>query len=224
MRLLLVEDNTRLSELTGNALRRQGFTVDIVATAGDAEAALKATFYDLMILDLGLPDYDGMDLLAALHNCRMGTLILVLTARDSTQAVVKGLNRGADDFLRKPFDMNELIARIRALLRRPGKPLGNQLSEGNIVFDTIDRDIRVNDLRLDLTRLEANALELLMRNSGRVVSKSRLEESLYGFGEELASNAVEVALHRLRKKMSSAGASVKIHTLRGVGYILEGET
>jgi DNA-binding response OmpR family regulator len=155
--------------------------------------------------------------------CGIGSLVLVLTARDSTQAVINGLNGGADDFLCKPFEMDELIARIRALLRRPGKPLGVLLSEGNIIFDTTERDIRINDLRLDLSRLEAGALETLMRRSGRVVPKSALEESLYGFGEEVSSNAVEVVLHRLRKKMLSAGSSVKIHTLRGIGYVLSGD-
>jgi DNA-binding response OmpR family regulator len=223
MRLLLVEDNTRLNELIEAALRRQGFAVDAVATAGDAEAALNATTYDLIILDLGLPDRDGMDLLASLRSRGIGSPVLVLTARDSTQAVINGLNGGADDFLCKPFEMDELIARIRALLRRPGKPLGVRLSEGNIIFDTTERDIRINDLRIDLSRLEAGALEILMRRSGRVVPKSALEESLYGFSEEVGSNAVEVVLHRLRKKMLSAGSSVKIHTFRGIGYVLSGE-
>jgi DNA-binding response OmpR family regulator len=223
MRLLLVEDNARLSGLIEEALRRQGFTIDAVATVGDAEAALTATSYDLIILDLGLPDGDGMDLLASLRSRGVGSLVLVLTARDSTQAVVSGLNGGADDFLCKSFDMDELIARIRALLRRPGKPLGVRLAEGNVVFNTIERDIRINDLRVDLSRLEASALEILMRRSGRVVPKSALEESLYGFSEEVGSNAVEVVLHRLRKKMQSAGSSVRIHTLRGIGYVLSGD-
>jgi DNA-binding response OmpR family regulator len=223
MRLLLVEDSVRLAELIAEALRRQSFAVDHVSIAADAEAAAGTTDYDLIILDLGLPDYDGMDFLKLLRGQRMATLVLVLTARDGTQAVIDGLNGGADDFLCKPFDMNELIARVRALLRRPGKPLGNQLHDGNIVFDTIDRDIRINGLRIDLTRLEASALELLMRSSGRVVSKVALENSLYGFGDETSSNAVEVVLHRLRKKLLSAAASVRIQTLRGVGYVLSGE-
>ena len=223
MRLLLVEDNARLAELTTEALRRQSFTIDQCSTAGDAEAALRVMDYDLIILDLGLPDYDGMDLLRSLRKQRLGTLVLVLTSRDSTQAVIDGLNGGADDFLCKPFDVNELIARIRALLRRPGKPLGDQLVEGNVVFDTIDRAIRVKDTHLDLTRLESNALELLMRSSGRVVSKDALENSLYGFGEETSSNAAEVVLHRLRKKLALASASVQIQTLRGIGYVLSGE-
>jgi DNA-binding response OmpR family regulator len=223
MRLLLVEDHARLSELIEQALRRQGFAVDAVTTAGDAEAALTSTTHDLIILDLGLPDRDGMDLLASIRSGGIASLVLVLTARDSTQAVISGLNGGADDFLRKPFEMDELIARIRALLRRPGKPLGVRLSEGNIVFDTIERDIRINDSRVDLSRLEAGALEILMRRSGRVVAKSALEESLYSFSGEVGSNAVEVVLHRLRKKLQSAGSSARIQTLRGIGYILSCE-
>ena len=216
----MIEDSARLGGLISDALRSQAFTVDVVMTAGDAEAALRTTFYDLMILNLGLPDYDGMEFLAAIRNRGIMTLVLILTSRDSTRAVIEGLNGGADDFLCKPFDMNELVARIRALLRRPGKPLGKRLCDGNITLDTVERDIRVSEVRVNLTRREASALELLMRSSGRVISKNTLEESLYGFGEETSSNAVEVVLHRLRKKLISAGASVKIETLRGIGYVL----
>jgi DNA-binding response OmpR family regulator len=174
MRLLLIEDNARLTGLISDALRKQAFTVDTVASAGDAQAALTATFYDLMILDLGLPDYDGTELLAWLRGRGLEILVLVLTARESTQAVIESLNGEADDFLRKSFDMEELIARVRALLRRPGKPLGIRLSEGNLVFDTIGHDVRVNNMRVDLSRLEAGALALLMRSSGCVVPKSVL--------------------------------------------------
>ncbi|MFG1301745.1 response regulator transcription factor [Xanthobacter sp. V3C-3] len=218
MRVLLVEDNIRLSDLTAAALRAAGFAVDAVLTAEDAEAALSVSAFDAIILDLGLPDLDGMDLLERVRRRRLATPVLLLTARDG--AVVAGLNGGADDFLRKPFNMEELIARIRALLRRPGVPMAAALREGNIELDTVTRQARVGDLPLALSRREAGALELLMRRAGTVITKSAMEEGLYGFGEEVSVNAIEVLVHRLRRKLSGAGAQMEIHTLRGIGYLL----
>lgn len=218
MRVLLVEDNIRLSDLTAAALRASGFAVDAVLTAEDAEAALAVSAFDAIILDLGLPDLDGMDLLERVRRRRLATPVLLLTARDG--AVVAGLNGGADDFLRKPFDMDELIARVRALMRRPGVPIAAALREGNIELDTVTRQARVGDLPLALSRREAGALELLMRRSGTVITKSAMEEGLYGFGEEVSVNAIEVLVHRLRRKLSGAGAQMEIHTLRGIGYLL----
>ncbi|MDB5650479.1 MAG: two component transcriptional regulator, winged helix family [Hyphomicrobiales bacterium] len=220
MRILLVEDSARLSDLIAGVLKGRGFAVDAVDTAADADASLSCNTYDLVILDLGLPDMDGMDLLKELRQRKVGVPILVLTARDGSRTLIDGLNGGADDFLRKPFDMDELIARTNALLRRPGSPLGVRLAEGNVTFDTIERDILISDQRINLTRLEASALELLMRRSGRVVAKSTLEDSLYGFTKEVESNAIEVVLHRLRRKLQTAGSTINIHALRGVGYIL----
>ena len=220
MRLLLIEDNQRLAEHTKSALGSKGFTVDTVATASDAEAAVAATAYDCLILDLGLPDIDGLELLATLRRRNVSTPILVVTARDKVEDLVEGLNRGADDYLRKPFEVEELAARIRALLRRPGQVLSLQLSEGNVHFDTNTREVRVSGTLLDLGRREIDALELLMRRAGRVVSKTAIEEAIYGFGEELGSNAIEVLVHRLRKRMTDAGANIYIHTLRGAGYLL----
>lgn len=218
MRVLLVEDNIRLSDLTAAALRAAGFAVDAVLTAEDAEAALSVSAFDAIILDLGLPDLDGMDLLERVRRRRLATPVLLLMARDG--AVVAGLNGGADDFLRKPFNMEELIARIRALLRRPGVPMAAALREGNIELDTVTRQARVGDLPLALSRREAGALELLMRRAGTVITKSAMEEGLYGFGEEVSVNAIEVLVHRLRRKLSGAGAQMEIHTLRGIGYLL----
>lgn len=223
MRILLVEDNARLSALTAEALKGAGYAIDPVCRAADAEAALRATSYDAIVLDLGLPDFDGMDLLALLRKRGLATPILLLTARDDAEAVVAGLNGGADDYLRKPFNMDELIARVRALLRRPGAALGTALREGNMELDTTARRARVDGALLDLSRREAGALELLMRRSGTVVSKAALEEALYGFGEEVSSNAIEVLIHRLRKKLAGVGAEAEIHTLRGIGYLLSGK-
>lgn len=220
MRILLVEDNDRLSVLIAEALRKGGFAVDAVGVAADAEAAISSIRYDAMILDLGLPDRDGMTLLAPARRGHAAIPVLVLTARDDTQAVIEGLNRGADDYLCKPFVMDELLARLRALLRRPGQALGALLREGNVELDAAERCARVDGAGVELSRRELGALELLMRRSGRVISKSDMEDSLYGFGDEVGSNAVEVLMHRLRKKLAAASADIEIHTLRGIGYML----
>jgi DNA-binding response OmpR family regulator len=220
MRILLVEDNARLSALIGEALRKNGFAVDAVAIAANAEAAIGSIRYDAMVLDLGLPDRDGMTLLAPARRQNAVMPILVLSSRDSSQAIIDGLNGGADDYMCKPFIMEELMARVRALLRRTGQALGALLCEGNVEFDTVERCVRVAGTGLGLSRRELGALELLMRRSGRVVSKSNMEDSLYGFGDEVGSNAVEVLIHRLRKKLAAAQARLEIHTLRGIGYML----
>lgn len=224
MRILLVEDNRRLGGLITEALTAQGFVADCVRTAGDGEAALATALYDAAVLDLGLPDADGMTLLRRKDGIRPATPILVLTARDSTQALIDALDGGADDYLRKPFEMNELLARLRALMRRPGQALGIRLTEGNIAFDTIQRRVRIAGAEVEISRKELAALELLLRRAGSVVSKGQFEESLYGFGEEVGSNAIEVLIHRLRKKLTASGADVEVHTLRGIGYVLTGPT
>ncbi len=220
MRLLLIEDNERLAEYVGTALRGQGFAVDAVHTAEDADLSLRSTNYDAAILDLGLPDADGLTLLAGVRRRGDPIPILILSARDSTQDLVAGLNTGADDFLRKPFEIDELVARLRALLRRPSQPLDVLLTIGNVTFETTAREVRVDSALIELGRRELVALELLIRRNGRVISKSSLEETIYGHGEEVASNAIEVLMHRLRKRLQDAKASVQIETMRGIGYIL----
>jgi DNA-binding response OmpR family regulator len=220
MRILLLEDNPRLAALTAAALHAAGFAVDPVATVADAEHALRTTAYDCLALDLGLPDGDGMDLLARLRRGGATTPVLLVTARDTPAAVVDGLNGGADDYLVKPFHMDELIARIRALLRRPGAAFPAELREGNIALDPAERRATVGNVVLDLSRREVGALELLIRRVGRVLTKAAFEEALYGFGEEVSTNAIEVLIHRLRKKLTAAGAEREIHTLRGLGYLL----
>ncbi|MDQ0505339.1 response regulator [Xanthobacter agilis] len=222
MRLLLVEDNGPLRLLVAGALRGAGFTVDAVNTVSDGEEAMAVTRYDGVVLDLGLPDRDGMELLETTRRRGLSTPILLLTARDDAPSVVAGLNGGADDYLRKPFDMDELIARIRALLRRPTASVSPVLQEGNVELDAAARRVRIAGHALDLSRRETAALELLMRRPGTVISKPVLEDTLYGFGEEVSSNAVEVLIHRLRRKLASIGADIEIHTLRGIGYLLAG--
>jgi DNA-binding response OmpR family regulator len=220
MRLLVVEDEARILEVLRVALSRAGFAVDAVATVADARAALPLAPYDAVILDLGLPDGDGLDLLTEHRQAGSRVPVLVLTARDAVEARVAGLDAGADDYLIKPFAMAELIARTKALLRRPGQALGTVLEAGNIIFDTIGRDVRVEAVMLALPRQELAILEHLMRRLGRVVPKNVLEEKLYGIDEELGSNAIPVHVHHLRRKLAEAQATAEIHTVRGIGYVL----
>jgi DNA-binding response OmpR family regulator len=220
MRLLLVEDNLRLGAYARAALNAGGFTVDLVHTAGDAEAALSGVSYNAIILDLGLPDADGLSILRRMRQQQDMRPVIILTARDTTRDLVNGLNEGADDYLSKPFDLEELIARIRALLRRPSQGHGVIIMEGDIGFDTVNREVRVHGALLKLSRREIDAFELLLQRSGRVVSKTALQDLLYAFGSEIASNAVEVLVHRLRKRLIDARADTTIHTIRGVGYML----
>lgn len=220
MRLMLIEDNHRLAGFICSSLRRAGFVIDAFATLGEGEAAAATTRFDLIVLDLGLPDGDGMDLLQRLRRDGNAVPVLVLTARDSLQDRVEGLNAGADDYLLKPFEISELVARINALLRRPGAALGTQLQVGNVCFDTVGREIRVGEQNLCLSRRELAVLEVLMRRAGRVVPKDVIGESVYGFNEAVSNNSVEVAVHRLRKRLEEADASAVVHTLRGVGYLL----
>jgi DNA-binding response OmpR family regulator len=220
VRLLVIEDEARIAEILRKSLARAGFVVDAVASCADARAALAAFPYDAAILDLGLPDGDGLDLLAVARSGGNQIPILVLTARDAVEDRVSGLDTGADDYLVKPFAMTELIARTKALLRRPGGALGTTLKAGNVNFDTIGRDVRIGNTSLLLPRRESAILELLMRRLGRVVPKVVLEEKLYGIDDEVESNAIPVHVHHLRRKLVDAGAAAEIHTVRGVGYFL----
>lgn len=220
MRLLLIEDNERLAEHTATVLRRAGFAIDAVGSGEDGLAALAGVRYDVIVLDLGLPDIDGLQVLRNIRQKSDATPVLILTARGGIDDRVEGLNLGADDYLAKPFAFEELLARIKALLRRPTGALGIELVAGNVKLDTVGRTVEVAGTSVHLSRREIDLLEELMRRAGRVVPKDALEERLYGFDEEVASNTIEVNLHRLRKRLASAGAAVVIHTLRGVGYML----
>jgi DNA-binding response OmpR family regulator len=220
MRLLLAEDNPRLGQNLRTILHDRGFTVDWVKSAGDAEAALFGVDYKILILDLGLPDADGTTLLKNMRQRHDMRPVLVLTARDSKQMLVDCLNSGADDYVVKPFEIEELVARIRALLRRPASGAGTIISEANMQLDTVEREVRVNGIVMKVPRREFDALLLLVRRSGGVVSKSTLTDMLYAFGEEIASNALEVLMHRLRRRLQDAGAEAVIHTIRGVGYMM----
>jgi DNA-binding response OmpR family regulator len=220
MRLLIVEDNAELGELICQGLEAEAFAVDYAGTALEATDALRDTRYAAIVLDLGLPDRDGTLLLRDLRQKRDNTPVLVLTARTDVEDRVKGLQVGADDYLIKPFALEELIARLRALLRRPGEMLGKVLEMKNLALDTEGRQAYVRGQPEALSAQELALLELLMRRSGRVVPKKYVEDQLFGVMSDVGGNAVEVAVHRLRKKLETMGAQVEIHTVRGVGYLL----
>ena len=197
-----------------------GFAVDIAGSAEDARLALELINYDAAVLDLGLPDGDGLAVLTAARQAGKALPILILTARDAVEDRVAGLNAGADDYLTKPFAMAELVARIKALLRRPGGVLGMTLEAGNVCLDTVGRELTIGGIPARLSRRELAILEQMMRRFGRIVPKAVLEEKLYGIDEEPDSNPIPVHVHHLRRQLDAAGASLMIHTIRGVGYIL----
>ncbi len=221
MRILLIEDHEPLAEFIVKGLRTAGFGIDAFGTAEDGAAAADMIEYDAIILDLGLPDRDGLELLRDLRRARQRVPILILTARDGLDDRVAGLDGGADDYLVKPFAMKELGARLRALLRRPGAVLGNVLSVGNITLDTIQRQITVDGRVAARSRREFATLELLMRRAGQVVRKRAIEDSIYGLAAEVQPNAVEALISRLRKRLETLGVPLSIHTMRGVGYLLK---
>jgi len=219
VRLLIIEDNQRLSQAVAESLRAQGFAVDTAASATEGLRIWRAADYDAAVLDLMLPDGTGLGALKEMRDRGNMTPVLILTALDSIEDRVRGLDGGADDYLVKPFAMQELIARLRALLRRPGAALGRTLTLGRVKLDTSARIATVAGTQLDLTRSELIVLEALLRNQGRVISKERLAECLYDFEQDRSPNSVETQVHRLRKKLAAAGADVSLRTLRSLGYL-----
>lgn len=200
---------------------KDGLTVDWQRTLEDGEATLGAAAFDLVLLDLGLPDGDGLDLIRRLRRKSESVPILVLTARGGLGDRVTGLDAGADDYLVKPFDLSELSARCRALLRRPAKGLAPVLSVGGLTFDTASRQAAHHGRAIDLSRREAGLLEAMMRRAGAVLTKQLLEDAVYDFNEPVTPNAVEAVISRLRKKLDDAGASGLLHTVRGLGYMMK---
>jgi DNA-binding response OmpR family regulator len=220
MRILLVEDNASLVGLVSRGLGNAGFEVDTAGTIAESLEAIADVSYAAIVLDLGLPDGDGSAVLRRLRERGDSTPVLVLTARGTLQDRVAGLHDGADDYLVKPFALEELVARIHALLRRPGDFLGRLRRAGNVSFDSVARQVYVNEQPQILSARETALLELLIGRVGRVVTKSYAEANLFGQSEEIRSNAIEVYVHRLRKQLADFGANVEIHTVRGVGYLL----
>jgi DNA-binding response OmpR family regulator len=223
MRLLIVEDNIELARLVAASLVAAGYETDVVGSVDEARDAVRSVKYAAMILDLNLPDGDGLSVLVELRR-RMDPLpVLVLTARDGLQDRVQGLRNGADDYLAKPFAVVELVARLEAILRRPGQLLGSSLNLANLVYDTESRQIFIDGIPRLFSARETSVLEILLRRQGRVVPKKNVEDHIFGLTGEVASNAVEVYVSRLRKQLGEHGAKILIHTIRGVGYLMAEE-
>ncbi len=220
MRVLIVEDHDILARAMKMAFTNEGYVVDVVNRCEDGEAATETVSYDIIVLDRGLPDEDGLNLLRRLRDRGDSTPVLLLTARTQVDERIEGLDSGGDDYVAKPVEMEELVARVRALLRRPKSSLDLILRLGNLEYDTRNREVHVGNVIIDVSRRETDVLELLLRRSGRVVPKDVMEEKIYGFDDEVSSNSVEVHISRLRKRLADARASVEIKTRRGIGYII----
>ncbi len=218
MRILLAEDDPVIADGICRALRRGGCAVDHVADGMEADAALAGQVYDLLILDLGLPRMNGIDVLKRLRARKSAQPVLILTAQDGVDDRVRGLDAGADDYLTKPFALPELEARVRALTRRgTGQPRCIEI--GQLSYDQADRVVKIGGQLVDLSAREIGLLEIFLLRVGRLVSKDQLVDHLCGWGEEVSSNAIEVYVHRLRKKLEDSG--VRIVTVRGLGYCME---
>ncbi len=220
MRILLVEDNERLAEAISENLTAAGFAINHVSRGEDALAVTADQQYDAIVLDLGLPDIDGMDVLKALRDKKNAVPVLMLTARDQLSDKIEGLNKGADDYMVKPFETDELIARLNALLRRPAQAVSEIITVGNLSFNTTNRQAMARDKILELSKRETDLLEQLLRSLGKIVSKKSIEMRLYSYEDKGSVNSVEVLVHRLRKKLESYDAGIDIHTLRGIGYMI----
>jgi DNA-binding response OmpR family regulator len=220
MRLILVEDSSRLRELLTERIRQAGWRVDSFATLRDAAHALDAISYDLALIDLGLPDADGKELIRSMRLKGSRVPILVLTARGAIDERVEALDCGADDYLVKPFNHVELLARCRALLRRSGPHLGERLEFGNVEFDPSSGSVRIQGEVQAFSPRERSLLELLLRNADQVVAKERIEVAMSQFGDEISTNAVELTVSRLRRRLDPGRAGVVIETVRGIGYLL----
>lgn len=219
MRILVAEDDQVLADGLSRSLRGAGYAVDHVALGSEADAALTVQTYDLLILDLGLPKMPGLEVLKRMRSRNDSTPVLILTAADSVEQRVKGLDLGADDFMAKPFALSELEARVRALVRRRMGASAPQLKHGRLTYDQIGRAVYCDEILLELSAREVGLIEILLSRSGRLVNKEQIVEHLCEWGEEISANAVEVYMHRLRKKLE--GAEVRIATVRGLGYCLE---
>ena len=220
MRVLIVEDSQPFATLVAQYLQRAGFESDQVESIEQAERATLALNYAAIVLDLGLRDGDGMDFLRALRQRGDPTPVVITTARHGLEDRVRGLRDGADDYLAKPFSVDELVARLQAVIRRPGTLLAQVIRAGNVALDTESRQVdiagQVQPMPLRLTTL----LELLMRHLGSVVPRRYVEDQLFGVGDEPGPNTVEVYIHRLRRQLVAAEATVAIHTIRGVGHMM----
>ncbi|EHH0749084.1 TPA: response regulator [Vibrio vulnificus] len=217
MRLLLIEDDTLLGQSMVTSLSRHGYTVDWLEKGSGVTSALKTEDFTAVILDLTLPDIDGLDVLRNIRSAGFNLPVVILTARDDIKDRVQGLDRGADDYLGKPFALEELLARLRVVIRRRSGSATEVIEVGELSLSLSDQSIRYQEAVLKLTRNEFKILAALMTNAGRVMSKDQLQQSLHGWDDSASDNAIEVHIHNLRKK----APNVPIKNIRGVGYIIE---
>jgi len=220
MRILLVEDEAELATILRSTLEKQDYVVDHASTLAVAEEAIELIEHDVALLDRQLEDGDGIELIRLIRRKRPNLPVIVISALGKPADRVQGLDLGADDYLAKPFLVEELIARIRAVLRRPASVQNEAISLGNVAFDLTRGAVEVAGAPLELPRREFLALESLMRRAGHTVRRRTLEENVYGVDDEIQSNSLDANISRLRRKLSTAGATVEIHPVRGVGYLL----
>jgi len=222
MRILIAEDDSILADGLSRSLRYDGYAVDVVSDGTSADSALQLQSFDLLILDLDLPRLHGLSVLKQLRQRKSGLPVLILTASDSIEQRVEGLDLGADDYMAKPFALSELEARVRALTRRSAGTSVAVLHHKKLTFDLNGRTARIDNQPLELSARETSLLEIFLSRSGRMISKHQLVDLLCEWGEEVTTNAIEVYVYRLRKKLEPSGA--RIVTIRGLGYCLEPDT
>lgn len=219
MRILVVEDDAVLAAALTRALNQAAYAVDLAESGEVADQALSSQTYDLVVLDIALPALDGLTVLRRLRERRSHAPVMILTARDTLEDRVTGLDLGADDYMTKPFDLPEFEARVRALIRRGHYGTTSNLTHGRLRFDTAARRLFHDNQPVDLSARELAVVELLLSRQGRVVSKEQMVDHLFGWGDDVGSNAIEVYVHRVRKKLEPFG--VDIRTVRGMGYLLD---
>ncbi len=221
MRVLIVEDEAEFSNALRVALERERFVVDQADRVSMAQEAAMSGSYDLVLLDRTLPDGDGLSLLPMLREAHPGLPVIVLSARGEVTDRIAGLDNGADDYLIKPFDVDEMFARIRAVRRRPADLVSEEIHVGALVFDVTNDEASIGGARLELTRRELRVLAALVKRRGRTVVREALEQAVFGFDDEVQSNTLDSHISRLRRKLAEANAAVEIHAIKGVGYLLK---
>jgi DNA-binding response OmpR family regulator len=221
LRVLLLEDEPEMAAALRAALRTYDTVIDHVSTLADAEEAAELVVYDAILLDRRVPDGDGLSLIPKLRAKGVGTPVIVLTAEGDLDERIAGLDAGADDYVTKPFHVSELLARLRAVLRRPAGMASDLITVGRLTLDLDSREVRIDGDRLVLPRREFLVLETLLRRIGRTVPRSVLEEAVYGFGDEIQSNALDTHISRVRGKLARTTTGIEIHPVRGIGYLLK---
>ena len=220
MKILFVEDNARLAELTQKNLKNSGIVCDIASNLEDAKHQLKSFQYDAAVLDINLPDGNGLDFLKQIRKEKNQLPVIILTANLDFDIKIEGLDIGADDFLTKPFKIEELVARLRAILRRPKNLQDKDIQIKNVLFNTSNFELKISGNNIDIHKKECQVLELLMKKYNQVVTKNELEDKLYQIDRDIQSNSLEVAIHRLRKVLEDGKSEISITNIRGVGYKL----